>query len=445
MTLLSICLLVIFLIYVYAALSLRVKKLGSRDKVAIAGYFLVTAMFYCIYFYNLYLFNDGQSISYGSDSSFFENIYKSMMLDGFDSYLYRFIELDNKSFTFVLFHPIYLLSDNHIVNGGIIFFINNSVYLLTVATLLTILNRTNAAYKSSWLHYMLIGLIPAPIVVFSFLRDVYVLFFIIEAIYAFYFVKPRILKAIIVISSLLALLFLRDFYFYTLIACFLLPLAGNSLIKKLALMILVVSIFAIGSSAGEFLNSLFGRLLMLTDSDIHMSKNVDLLVDIDLFYGGNYSSIELVYYTISRLAEGLYRFILTPIMSSYILYYFFDKPSLATIYSGFEVSLVNISYAFTYNFLYFPLLTSALISFRHNWKFFSNDQKDLINVLVVLILATISVYSIKFFGARNLKVDFIYSFLVVFALMYFRINRNHFVLGLCVMISLNIYILFRDY
>jgi hypothetical protein len=435
----------LFLLLVYVCISffLRIGKISSSDKIAILMYIAISIAFYAIYFYNLYGFNDGQSISYGSDSTFFENILKSMGENGFESDSYRFIESEKKGLALFIFYPIYLLSDNYVFNAAVIFSINYFVYILTLVSIFNLLNQTNAASKSPHLKYILFLVVPAPLVIFSFLRDVYVLFFIIEIIYAYILIKPKAIKLIVIGLSLLALLTLREFYAYMLILFIIFDWLNRYSYKIKVLTLFLGTILILLLIEREFVIGLVGKLLILTDSDIHMAKVQSSTVDIEKFYYGAYKDIELIYFLLMRLVEGAYRFVLTPVFSPYLIYYTFNQVEMHSVYTGFEIKFINILYAFMHNFLLFPLLVSMIFSFKANRKCFNKVQEKVTNILLLLLITTILIYSIKFFGARNIKVDFIYSFLAIVLLMYFRINKTYYIYGVFFMIIVNLATIIR--
>ncbi|MCK4662712.1 MAG: hypothetical protein KAT68_07600 [Bacteroidales bacterium] len=416
-------------------------------------------VFIIYYLYNVYLYNDLSSFSYGSDSSFFEKILLSIQKKGDfkDAYMYEWIKQDKKIFAIYLNSIFYRLFANNVVNAILVFFFNYLIhFLLTITGILLFKNifkedlRTDKNYqlKIFLISFSIIGLLILP----TFLRDVYILFVIIEIQYLLFYEKSNFKKWLLIILGVFILLNIRELYAYAVIAYVFLfkifKLENLNFLKinlkkikfyyVIIFLVLLISIIFLFDTT-DFLYKIATKLLVLIEGEKDFLGSFEFL---GIKYGSvqNYSLLYLFFIIFLRMLIGILRFIITPVFSQYLLYYIFSFSSNDTsFYFGTENIVVVLLSTFIFNFIIFPAIFSFIFRIRDLTK--EKDKLKLNYFLfnIIMVVFTILTYSIKFLGARNQKVDYIYGFVIMITVFAKKFDKKYFALGLLFMIVLNIF------
>ncbi len=435
----------VFFIYIVINLNIRFKILSIENKKHISYFILLSLFVAAIYLYNLYIYNYETSLSFGSDSNYFESIYKDLGEYSISSHLFQFIADENKSFTFFVYYFIYYVSDYYVLNSIILFFCNYLVFFLTIITAISILTQLFGDKELNGLKYYLIYYILSFLIIFSFLRDVYNVFFVIEIAYLLFVSKqPLIYRSIVIAISIYALMNIRNFFAYVILLFIFTQMLMTIINRKYRLYIVLIAIgIIVFLIPQDTMVHELGRLLILQKGDLDIkSINTSQLIDITTFYSGGYSLIELMNYAKDRLTTGFARFVLTPLFSQYVIYYL-DAPinNISSYWMGMESRIIQIIHAFMYNFIIFPFFISFLFTFVKDYNKLKDIQKKFYNYFLMIIFAIIFVYSIKFFGARNLKIDFVIHFFLILILSTYNIsiNKKYIIITLIFMIMINFY------
>ncbi|WP_220746840.1 hypothetical protein, partial [Shewanella colwelliana] len=109
-----------------------------------------------------------------------------------------------------------------------------------------------------------------------------------------------------------------------------------------------------------------------------------------------------------------------------IVYYFSDAPK--TFYEGNAVKLLFILQSVTYNLLILPMFASSVmfLVMKNGFNRLNYRSVSLADMyLLVSILFTFLIYSIKFMGQRSFKVDYIICTLIVLFLIK-NLNLKYF-------------------
>ncbi|MEM5551705.1 hypothetical protein WNY63_13295 [Pseudoalteromonas neustonica] len=399
----------VILIYAFFVIVNECKKL-TRETLLFFVASLLLHSFFVFYFINdILIFNSNSSYSYGQDSDVFENFLKAFSIDNLE-YLkseYNFIN-DSKGFYYLSVGFYFELFD---VDGETWpFFVFNFIFFF--ASILLLNKNISSSASMAWL---LLAFNPISFfIITTFLRESLLLFSI--AFFYDFFGRNNRRFFDYILFSFFALVIsqTRSIYLYsTLITIFIWYVSfyshdsinKKSFIIKSSLLILAVLAFA-ATFFNDFLTSSLVRLLVLNGSDAqHMTGHEGLSVDSEILSQGDYNLIKIIFIIIERAVLGLSKMIITPIAFD-SFYYFL----IGTNVSYYESSIVRILFfleAFIFNFVILPMFVSSI--------FKVNFSKGFIKEFFLLscYFTTILVYSIKFMGQRNFKVDFITHIIMI--------------------------------
>ena len=402
---------IFFVIFFYAFLVI-VKECRKLTKETLLFFVasLLLHSFFVLYFINdILIFNLNSSYSYGQDSNVFEGFLKVFSINNLE-YLkseYNFIN-DNKGFYYLSVGFYFNLFD--IDNETWLFFIFNYVFFFASILLL----NKNISKNASML-WLLLAFNPISFfIITTFLRESLLLLSI-----AFFYdflgrSNRRFLDYILFSFFALVISETRSIYLYTTLVTILIwyisfyrkDLIGKkSFIFKLSLLILAVLVFS-ATFFNDFLTSSLVRLLVLNGSDAHHISSYDgLSVDSEVLSQGDYSFIKIILIISERAVLGLSKMIITPI--AFDSFYYLLLGESVSYYEGFAVRFLFFLEAVLFNFIILPMFISSIFKVKFSKEFIKEFY------LLSCYFTTVLVYSIKFMGQRNFKVDFINHIIMV--------------------------------
>ncbi|MBB1436755.1 hypothetical protein H5201_21110 [Pseudoalteromonas sp. SG43-6] len=402
---------IFFVIFFYAFFVIvkECKKL-TRETLLFFVASLLLHSFFVFYFINdILIFNSNGSYSYGQDSDVFEGFLKVFSIDNLE-YLqseYNFIN-DNKGFYYLSVGFYFELFD---IGGETwLFFIFNYVFFFASILLL----NKNISQNASFAWFLLAFNPISFFIITTFLRESLLLLSI--AFFYDFFGRSnrRFLDYILFSFFAIAIAQTRSIYLYsTLITIFVWYISfyrkdsidKKSFIFKSSLLILAVLALA-ATFFNDFLTSNLVRLLVLNGSDTHHIAGYDgLSVDSEVLSQGDYSLVNIIFIISERAVLGLSKMMITPI--AFDSFYYLLIGESVNYYENFAVRFLFFLGALIFNFIIFPMFISSILKVKFSKEFIKEFY------LLFCYFTTVFVYSIKFMGQRNFKIDFINHIIMV--------------------------------
>ncbi|MDE5421915.1 hypothetical protein L3073_06820 [Ancylomarina sp. DW003] len=404
-----------------------------------------------VYVCNISIFYDCQSLSYGSDSSYFESILLSIQKDGLVSTTFNNFLGENKFLAIYLNSIFYRCFDGQIVPALFVFLFNLIIHFLSVINLFFIYNKllkngkainSNKIIFSVLISYNVIALL----MIFSFLRGVYILFFITEIIYLIFYREKSHYKLLAVIL-VIGLFYLKGFYAFILSLFLIFNILMSKRVKDKLLQLSLFKLVVLGGvflivvfmALQEHLKIMLSKMLILVGNDYQnmMKYGSDVLKEED-FYSGDLSLRTLIQMFIRRGISGTIRFILTPVFSTYLVDFTFIKTVSSHYYFGIESKVLVLLHSLGKNFIIFPAFVSSLFTLKKRVRQEVSPNLIVMYLIVCLIFGTMLIYGVKFFGNRHFKIDYVFDMLMLLFAFSYPISKKAFVTGVFVMVTINI-------
>lgn len=415
-----------FIIYVIFQFHKDLKYLDRKSILYLFALIIISS----IYTFNIYEFNQYNSLSYGSDSNYFLSILNEVKSIGFENnysdHGFDYLVKEKKFLHILIYYPIFHWINSTVFSSFLVFCLNILIYIkLMQSSNYLIGNKFNVKSK---LYLSVL----APLILISFLRDLIILFLLIESlVYVkkyFLFKKKKYLYFFLFFSLLV--LFLRPTFSLVLYISF----AAVNYNVKFLLLSVTFSVLFLFYYYETFTYRMLGSLLILQPSDLISTGVDENVIDKDLFTKQFYSIADLIKFSFIKFFMGFYKMILAPVFSSY-LNLFSDNFS-KHFYFGLDRKILLVLDSFIYNFIILPIFISK------TWHLIKLNLKNgyvIEKMILIIYLFITTLYAIKFFGVRSFKIDFILHFLMIlFISKYSFKSKNIYKVTLFSMIAINI-------
>ena len=162
--------LIIYVIYQFH------KDLKYLDRKSIF-YLLALIIFSFIYLFNIYEFNQYQSLSYGSDSDYFLNILNNIKSNGFEKNQgFNYLVKEKKILHILIYYPLFHWINSTVFSSFLVLSLNILIYIKLMQSSNYLIGNKFKVKTKLYLSVL------APLVIISFLRDLIILFLIIESL-----------------------------------------------------------------------------------------------------------------------------------------------------------------------------------------------------------------------------------------------------------------------
>ena len=411
------------IIYVIFQLYKDLKYLDSKS----IFYLHAIITFSFIYAFNIYEYNQYNSLSYGSDSDYFLNILNNIKSIGFEkSQEFNYLVKEKKFLHILFYYPLFHWFNLPVFSSFLVLSLNLLIYIKLMQSSNYLIGNKFKLKSKLYLSVL------APLVIISFLRDLIILFLMIESLVYIkkYFLYKKKKHFYFFLFFSLLVLFLRPVFSFVMFISF---AVANYNVKSLFLLV-TLPVLLLFYYFESFSYSLLGGLLILQPDDLISTGLDENVIDKDLFSQQFYSFTDLIKFLFIKFFMGFYKMILSPVFSSY-LNLFSDNFS-KQFYFGLDRKILLIFNSFIYNFIILPIFISKA------WHLIKLNLKNgyLIEKMILIIYLFITtLYAIKFFGVRSFKIDFILHFLMIlFISKYSFRSKNIYKVTLFSMIAINI-------
>ena len=371
----------VFLISLTYLLSKLFRSANNKKSQVSITILTISMMIYgVLYLSHVYINLD--SLNPGSDSKYFYDlILKSSDYYNFDNRDLIVLDNDSKVMHLILYKGILLTSNILGANFYLIAYIFNIIMYCA-----TILNFYKLKKSRSFNLLILANLI-APLVVFSLLRETFIVFIISEILIILSFKRLNYLRLITLNYLLLKL---RAFLVFPSI---LLVLRRN---KRLFIFtIILLSLIVIKYNSDLAINIIKSSLY---SADTLGIDEVNFILSNEAILNLNVFQTVLLFF--QRLIIGMPKFLITPLITSQILD--FNILSSDGVYNGFYHSILYLGYSCFFTFIIFPKVTYSIFQNR-----VSKGTSVSYNFSLVMITLLSFAYGVKFLGAHHFKIDFI--------------------------------------
>ena len=412
--------LIIYVIYQFH------KDLKYLDRKSIF-YLLALIIFSFIYAFNIYEFNQYQSLSYGSDSDYFLNILNNIKSNGFEKNQgFNYLVKEKKFLHILIYYPLFHWINSTVFSSFLVLSLNILIYIKLMQSSNYLIGNKFKVKTKLYLSVL------APLVIISFLRDLIILFLIIESLVylkKYFFFKNKKHIYLFFFFSLLVL-FLRPAFSIVLYISYFVIKYNFKFLLLAATFFLIILFYYFQS----FSYSMLGAILILQPDDLISTGLDENVIDKDLFTQQFYSIYDLIKFSFIKFFMGYHKMILAPIFSSYLN--LFSDDFSKYFYFGLDRKILLVAESFIYNFIILPSFISKT---WHLLKFNLNNKYKIEKIILLIYFFITTIYAIKFFGVRSFKIDFITHFLMIlFISIYTFKSKNIYVFTLFSMIAINI-------
>lgn len=343
--------------------------------------------------------NDFNYYSPGSDSDLFISFLKAIN-SGQNSYIYEVFASDNKNGYLNIISPVFNFVEPGSLLAISLLLILNLLFVAMIAKRIVSLSCCNDKVIVQWL----IVLCPlTAMLMVSYLRDIFALFLVVEIVYLIHTWRASVFNIVLLCLLSVVLYYTRSFYLLAIFSglvfsCFKFKYAITCLLISFILIFLFVD-----------LKPILVRLLVLHGEDAARLGESSLNVAFD-----DIDSISPLI-ILKRIVLGGFTMLVTP-QPAFIL------KDIIGARGGFN--LIENFFQFIYSVVYIVFLvpiTLCLITSISRVKFLLFKNSRFHFILLFVLSAVFFVYSIKFFGIRHYKVEYVKYILWLGAISFFPI------------------------
>lgn len=363
--------------------------------------FLSCLVFLFIYFSGLN--NNFFYFSPGSDSDLFIDFLRIINSER-SSYLFSIFMADKKSAHVELIAPIFNVVEPGSFSGLLTLIIINAIFLAIIIKRITSLTFSNEVL----LINSLIILCPlTAMLMASYLRDIFALFLVIEIAYLIHVWRNKFRNVLFLLLFSFLLYYTRSFYLFAIISGYIF----SRFKFKYVVILFFLSIFAIVNLID--LKPLLLRLLLLHGEDAARFSESSLAVRFE-----DINSISPVL-VLKRVALGFLTMVATPQPAFVLQDIISGRGSTINLFEN----ILQLVYSIFYIAFLLPI-TFTIISKRANIQSFIQTRSMFHDILLFVLFSVLFIYSVKFFGIRHYKVEYVKYVLWLASLSYFPILSN---------------------